>query len=203
VTLKHLVGLLQPDRGQIHVDGRDITHLSEEAYFEVRRLCGMVFQFPALLDSLSVYENMAFGLRAHRIVGNPQEERARIVESLRLVNLGSSVLKKFPAELSFGMRKRVSIARTVALRPSYLLFDEPTTSLDPVATRSVHDLIVSLSRELGVTSLVVSQDMQNAIGVADLILLFDNGRIVDQGTPTQMRASTHPLTRAFLRDTAA
>lgn len=201
VCLKHLVGLLQPDGGEVWVDGQRVDQLAEAEFFEVRRKCGMVFQFPALLDSLSVYENMAFGLRAHRLV-TPENERAAIVDNLALVNLGPSVLQRFPGELSFGMQKRVAIARTVALRPHYLLFDEPTTSLDPVTTRGVHDLIADLSRRLKVTSLVVSHDMAGALSVADRILLVDNGKVVDQGTPAEMRRSSHSLTREFLRDSA-
>ncbi len=197
VTLKHLVGLLRPDSGSITVDGREITGLTEAEFFSIRRKCGMVFQFPALLDSLNVYENIAFGMRAHGVC-DAASEREQILENLRLVNLGEGVLSKFPNELSFGMQKRVSIARTVAIRPSYLLFDEPTTSLDPVATRSVHDLIQSLSRTLNVTSLVISHDMQGALSIADRILMVEGGRIVDSGTPDKMIRSDHPLTRDFL-----
>lgn len=198
VCLKHLVGLVQPDRGEVWVDGQQVSGLSEKEFFEVRRKCGMVFQFPALLDSLSVYDNIAFGLRAHGLVG-PDEERASVVKALASVNLGESQLKKFPPELSFGTQKRVSIARTLAIRPQYLLFDEPTTSLDPVSTAGIHALIAALSRNLNVTALVVSHDMAGALSVADRILLVDQGKVVDQGTPEQMRASAHPLTREFLR----
>lgn len=198
VTLKHLVGLIRPDKGEIWVDGQEITHYTEAEYFPVRRKCGMVFQFPALLDSLTVQQNIAFGLRAHAIV-EPREERAYIVDKLRLVNLGESVLGKYPNELSFGMQKRVSIARTVAIQPSYLLFDEPTTSLDPVTTRSVHDLIQSLSRKLNVTSLVISHDMAGALSIADRILIVDQGQIVDHGTPKEILRSEYPLTREFMR----
>ncbi len=198
VTLKHLVGLIRPDKGEIWVDGQEITRLTEAEYFPIRRKCGMVFQFPALLDSLSVYENIAFGLRAHALI-EPKQERAYILDKLKLVNLGESVLEKLPSELSFGMQKRVSIARTVAIQPSYLLFDEPTTSLDPVTTRSVHDLIQDLSRALNVTSLVISHDMAGALSIADRILIVDQGQIVDQGTPDEILKSDFPLTREFMR----
>jgi phospholipid/cholesterol/gamma-HCH transport system ATP-binding protein len=198
VCLKHLVGLVKPDRGEVWVDGQQVNQLDEAQFFDVRRKCGMVFQFPALLDSLSVYENIAFGLRAHNAVA-PQDQRVRVVETLALVKLGESILEKFPSQLSFGMQKRVSIARTLAIRPQYLLFDEPTTSLDPVSSAAIHALIGSLSRSLGVTALVVSHDMEGALSVADRILLVDEGRVVDQGTPSQMRSSKNSLTRDFLR----
>lgn len=199
VTLKHLVGLVQPDRGEVWIDGENVTRFSEAEFFPVRRRCGMVFQFPALLDSLDIYENLAFGIRALGVAPE-KEERALILETLKQVGLGEAVLRRFPPELSFGMQKRVSIARTVALKPKYLLFDEPTTSLDPVATRSIHDLIHSLSRRLNATSLVVSHDMAGALSVADRILLVDSGQVVDAGTPAQMRSSNYPLTQEFLRD---
>jgi phospholipid/cholesterol/gamma-HCH transport system ATP-binding protein len=198
VCLKHLVGLVQPDAGEVWVDGDEVSGFTEQQFFAVRRKCGMVFQFPALLDSLTVYENLAFGLRAHKLV-TPEDERAVVKEALAFVNLGEAVLEKFPSELSFGMQKRVSIARTVAIRPEYLLFDEPTTSLDPVSTASVHALIQSLSRKLKVTALVVSHDMEGALAVADRILLVDQGKVVDQGTPAELRASKHPLTIEFLK----
>lgn len=198
VTLKHLVGLIRPDAGEIWVDGQEISQLNESEFFDVRRKCGMVFQFPALLDSLNVYDNIAFGLRAHQVC-SAKEEGARVREKLQVVGLGDDVLEKFPNELSFGMQKRVSIARTVAIQPSYLLFDEPTTSLDPLATRGVHELIQKLSRSLNVTSLVISHDMKGALSIADRILLLNDGKIVDEGTPAQLRRSEHPLTQEFLR----
>lgn len=201
VTLRHLVGLVRPDSGEIFVDGREITHLSESEFLEVRRKCGMVFQFPALLDSLNVYENVAFGVRALKIrPGN--EERDWVLEKLRLVHLPPSVADLMPAQLSFGMQKKVSLARTLAIHPAYLLFDEPTTSLDPVATRVIHELIHSLSRQLHVTSLVISHDMDGALEYADRILVIDKGQIVAGGTPAQMRQEKHPLVRDFLGGSA-
>lgn len=201
VTLRHLVGLVRPDSGEIFVDGKEITHLSENEFLEVRRKCGMVFQFPALLDSLNVYENVAFGVRALKI--RPRnEERDWVLEKLRLVHLPASVADLMPAQLSFGMQKKVSLARTLAIHPAYLLFDEPTTSLDPVATRVIHELIHSLSRQLHVTSLVISHDMEGALEYADRILVIDKGQIVAGGTPEQMRQEKHPLVRDFLGGSA-
>lgn len=201
VTLRHLVGLVRPDSGEIFVDGREITHLNEQEFLDVRRKCGMVFQFPALLDSLNVYENVAFGVRALKI-RPPQEERDWVLEKLRLVHLPPSVADLMPAQLSFGMQKKVSLARTLAIHPAYLLFDEPTTSLDPVATRVIHELIHSLSRQLHVTSLVISHDMEGALEYADRILVIDKGQIVAGGTPAEMREEKHPLVRDFLGGSA-
>ncbi len=201
VTLRHLVGLVRPDSGEIFVDGREISGLSEEEFLDVRRKCGMVFQFPALLDSLNVYENVAFGVRALKI-RPPSEEREWVLEKLRLVHLPPSVAELMPSQLSFGMQKKVSLARTLAIHPAYLLFDEPTTSLDPVATRVIHELIHSLSRQLHVTSLVISHDMDGALEYADRILVIDKGQIVAGGTPAEMRQEKHPLVRDFLGGSA-
>jgi phospholipid/cholesterol/gamma-HCH transport system ATP-binding protein len=200
VLLKHLVGLLRPDRGSIRVDDKEITGLTEAALFPIRKLCGMVFQFPALLDSLSVYENVAFGLRSLRLCETEAAVRATVLEKLSLVNLGEELLPRFPTELSYGMQKRVSIARTLAVQPSYLLFDEPTTGLDPVATARIDDLIRRLSRKLNVTSLVVSHDILSALKIADRIVLLDKGRVVVEGTPADVEKSEHPLARDFLMD---
>jgi phospholipid/cholesterol/gamma-HCH transport system ATP-binding protein len=201
VTLRHLVGLVRPDSGEIFVDGKEITQLSEQEFLDVRRKCGMVFQFPALLDSLNVYENVAFGVRALKIRPR-EEEREWVLEKLRLVHLPPSVAELMPAQLSFGMQKKVSLARTLAIHPAYLLFDEPTTSLDPVATRVIHELIHSLSRQLHVTSLVISHDMEGALEYADRILVIDKGQIVAGGTPSELREEKHPLVRDFLRGSA-
>ncbi len=199
VLLKHIVGLLRPDSGEVWVDGTQVSRLPEEAFFPIRKLCGMVFQFPALLDSLSIFDNVAFGLRAHRLCP-PEQEEERVTELLARVHLGREIGWRFPPELSFGMQKRVSIARTLAIAPRYLLFDEPTTSLDPVTTVAIHDLIHQLSRDLGVTSLVVSHDISGALSVADRILFIDGGRIVGEGTPQELRKNATGLARAFLEE---
>lgn len=197
VTLRHLVGLIRPDSGEILVDDREITKLSEAEFLEIRRKCGMVFQFPALLDSLTVYENVAFGVRSLGICPR-EKEREWVMEKLALVQVPESVVGLLPTQLSFGMQKKVSLARTLAIHPAYLLFDEPTTSLDPVATRVVHELIRGLSRKLQVTSLVISHDMEGALEYADRILVVDGGKVVVEGTPDEIRASEHPLVTDFL-----
>jgi phospholipid/cholesterol/gamma-HCH transport system ATP-binding protein len=211
VTLKHIIGILKPDRGTVHVDGLDVTKMSEDELAAVRRVCGMVFQHPALLDSLNVLDNVAFGLRTpqYRLsLARPltaDEERAIVLEKLALVHLDASILARMPTELSYGMQKRVSLARTLAPGPRYLLFDEPTTGLDPITTNAVNQLISDLSRELQVTSVVVSHDMACALKIADRILVLDEARILALGTPREMIAlgEREPLIRDFLSETLA
>ncbi len=199
VLLKNIVGLLRPDEGDIWVDGQEVSRLAEESYFPVRKKCGMVFQHPALFDSFTVFENVAFGLRRHYGMGEG-EIRARVRECLELVNL-VGVERKMPAEISYGMQKRVSLARTVAIEPRILLFDEPTTGLDPVTTNAVNRLILDLSRQLKTTSIVVSHDMHCALAIADRIMVLDQGQIVAQGAPRDLMRSEHPLVRDFLAET--
>jgi phospholipid/cholesterol/gamma-HCH transport system ATP-binding protein len=199
VLLKNIVGLLQPSSGEILVDGIDVAPLAEEQLFPIRRKCGMVFQHPALFDSLTVFENIAFGLRKHEPDMKETDIEKRVRECLSLVHLRDVEHKK-PAEISYGMQKRVSLARTVAVNPRILLFDEPTTGLDPVTTRAINQLIFELSRKLKTTSLVVSHDMQCALEIADHIIMLDQGKIVDQGTPAEMSKSQHPLVQDFLRE---
>lgn len=201
VLLKNLVGLLRPTSGEIWIDGEEVSKLSEEEYLPVRKKCGMVFQHPALFDSLTVYENVAFGLRRHFKLTEDEIGR-RVRKSLALVNL-SGVEGRLPGALSYGMQKRVSLARTVAVEPKILLFDEPTTGLDPVTTNAINQLIFNLSRELKTTSLVVSHDMQCALAIADRIIVLDQGDIVDQGTPREMLASRQPLVADFLAEAKA
>lgn len=198
VLLKNIVGLLRPDEGKIWIDGQEVSRLSEEEYFPVRKKCGMVFQHPALFDSLTVYENVAFGLRKHYRLSE-EVVRERVVKGLSLVYL-SGVESKMPAEISYGMQKRVSLARTVALEPKILLFDEPTTGLDPVTTNAVNQLIFELSRKLKTTSIVVSHDMHCALDIADRIIVLDQGHIVEQGTPDELKRSEHALVRDFLSE---
>ena len=200
VALKLVVGLLDADQGEIEIDGQNTTHLSEAERRLVRRKCGIVFQQPALFDGMNVLENVAFGLR--RLPGLVEREvikKAR--RSLALVHL-AGVEEKLPSEISYGIQKRVSLARTIALEPKAILFDEPTTGLDPVAASAINQLILELSRGLGTASVVVSHDMRCALEIADRIVVMDAGRAVAQGTPEEMRNSTHPLVQDFLREVA-
>ncbi len=198
VLLKNIVGLLNPDEGEIWVDGEEVTQKNEEEFFEVRRKCGMVFQHPALFDSMTIFENVAFGLRKHFRL-DETEIRERVKKSLSLVNI-SDIDEKLPQAISYGMQKRVSLARSVAIRPKILLFDEPTTGLDPITTNSVNQLILNLSRELETTSLVVSHDMHCALDIADRIIVLDKGHVVEEGTPSGLKTSQNELVKEFLSE---
>ena len=198
VLLKNIVGLLKPDAGQIIVDGTDVVPLTELEMNPIRKICGMVFQQPALFDFLDVFENVAYGLRRHFQMSE-DEIRQGVRQALELVGLANIESKK-PYELSYGMKKRVSLARTVALKPKILLFDEPTTGLDPISTSMVNELILSLSRSLGTTSIVVSHDMKSALGVADHIIVLDKGYMLTQGSPDEIRKSEHQLIQDFLQE---
>ena len=196
VLLKTLVGLLSADRGEIWIDNEEVTHFSEEQYLSIRKKCGMVFQHPALFESLNIFENVAFGLRRHLKLSEEALQN-QVNESLRLVHLGD-IQNKYPAQISYGMQKRVSLARTIALKPEILLFDEPTTGLDPITTTAVNNLIQNLSRSLKTTSIVVSHDMNCALAIADRIVVLDGGQILFEGTCEQIRRSEVPLVQEFL-----
>ncbi len=198
VLLKNIVGLLRPDAGQIWIEGQDVSKISEEEYFPIRKKCGMVFQHPALFDSISVFENVAYGLRRqHKLTES--EIRTRVSRCLEIVNL-PNIESLMPAEISYGMQKRVSLARTLALEPRVLLFDEPTTGLDPITTNTINQLIQSLSRSLQTTSIVVSHDMHCALEIADRIIVLDQGQIVADDSPEKLRNSSIPLVRDFLAE---
>lgn len=200
VLLKHIVGLLAPDSGSIVIDGKEITGLCEDDLVSVRRNCGMIFQFPALLDSLNVYENVSFGLRSHKLCKTEEEMKTTVEKMLGLVGLTSALLDKYPQELSFGAQKRVAVARTLAVSPKYLLFDEPTTSLDPVTTTATNELIRHLSKDIGVACVVVSHDMQSAFTIADRVVMLDQGRVVYDGLTVALRDSPSPLVQAFVKE---
>jgi len=199
VLLKTLVGLLKPTSGQVFVDGQEISKLEELELLPIRRKCGMVFQQPALFDSLTIFENVAFGLRRHQPELSPKQLKERVLECLNLVHL-TGIEDKAPQQISYGMQKRVSLARTIAVNPKILLFDEPTTGLDPVTTNAINQLILELSRKLMTTSLVVSHDMHCALQIADHILMLDKGEIIEQGPPDTLKKSAHPLVRDFLEE---
>jgi len=209
VTLKHMVGVLKPDYGSVWVDGKNVTQMNNDQLAEIRRQCGMVFQHPALLDSLTIYENISFGLKTPQYTQSlpkPLSEdqiRAKVLEKMTLVHLDPEILERRPPELSYGMQKRASLARTLAPEPGYLLFDEPTTGLDPITTSAVNQLIFELSRKLRVTSVVVSHDMACALKIADRILVLDQGHILAYDTVSRIKASNEPLIRDFLSETLA
>ncbi|HEV8355392.1 MAG TPA: ATP-binding cassette domain-containing protein [Gemmatimonadales bacterium] len=195
VALKHIVGLIEPDAGQIEVDGEVVNQLEYDELMRLRARIGYVFQFAALFDSLSVGENLALGLRRQGL--DPAKVDARVAESLRLVELEGAA-ERYPSELSGGMRKRVGIARAIALRPRYILYDEPTTGLDPVTTAAIDDLMVRARQELGATSVVVTHDLRSAFAVADRIAFLYEGRIRRVGSTAEIRETTDPLVRDFL-----
>jgi phospholipid/cholesterol/gamma-HCH transport system ATP-binding protein len=197
VSLRHMNGLEQPDAGEVWVDGVEVSRLPEEELVPVRKKVGMLFQGGALFDSMTVFENIAFALREHTTLSD-ERISARVGEVLGFVNLGREVERLLPSSLSGGMKKRVSLARTVALKPEVLLYDEPTTGLDPVTSMTINRLIVDLNERLATTSVVVTHDIVSALFVADRIAFLQNGRFAFIGTPEEARASEVPDLRAFL-----
>ncbi len=198
VLMKHVIGLLKPDRGTVKVDGVEISALEGKELTEARRMFGMVFQKSALFDSMTVLENVAFPLKERIRSLSSRELRARVVEKLRVVDLSESVLPLYPAELSGGMQKRVALARALVHEPPVVLYDEPTTGLDPITTDYVDEMIVTAKQRLGVTSMVISHDIASSFKVADRLAVLYDGVIAAQGTPDEVRRSQHPHVKKFL-----
>jgi len=198
VLMKHVIGLLRPDQGTVFVDGVEIPKLEGRQLTEARRMFGMVFQGAALFDSMTVFENVAFPLKERQRSIRAAELRRRVVEKLKVVDLEEDVLNKFPSELSGGMRKRVALARAVVHEPKVILYDEPTTGLDPITTAYVDDMILQAKRRLGVTSMVISHDIASAFKVADHLAVLYDGGIAAQGTPEEVRRSEHPFVQRYL-----
>lgn len=200
VAIKHIVGLLHPDQGTVFVDGQEVPALPRRDLYELRARIGYVFQFAALFDSMNIGENVAMGLRKR---GNMTEQqiRDRVAEVLDLVDL-PNVESKFPAELSGGMRKRVGLARAIALRPSYILYDEPTTGLDPVTSAVIDNLMVRMRDRLGVTSIVITHDMKSAFRVGTRIAMLYEGRVRQVGTVDEIRHSRDEVVRQFVEGRA-
>jgi len=196
VLLRLIIGLLKPEAGQILLEGQDIVPLRERELLRVRRKVGMVFQGSALFDSLSVGENVGYALREHT-TWDEERIRSRVREALDLVGLGAIEAME-PAELSGGMRKRVAVARAIALPPRILLYDEPTTGLDPSNVEKVDELILDLKSKLGVTSVVVTHDMPSALKVSDRLAMLHEGRIAAVGSPEEIQTIHHSLIRDFM-----
>jgi phospholipid/cholesterol/gamma-HCH transport system ATP-binding protein len=196
VLLKHLIGLLSPDRGSIFVDGVDICRLDRLELREVRKKFGMLFQGAALFDSMSVGDNVAFPLREHTKL-KEREIRSRVRSMLSDVGL-HGVEGKFPSELSGGMSKRVGLARALALEPEIVLFDEPTTGLDPIMSDVINQLILTTQKRIGITFVIISHDVKGTFELADRIAMLHKGKIVGQGTPGEMREDPNPVVRQFL-----
>jgi len=196
VLLKHIIGLMKPDRGRIFIDDVEMTRLNERDLNEIRKRFGMLFQEAALFDSMTVGENVAFPLREHTR-RKDSEIREIVAECLRSVGL-TGVEEKMPAELSGGMRKRVGLARAIALRPEIVLFDEPTTGLDPVMTEAINRLIIDAQRNFNLTCVVISHDIQSIFEVGHKIAMLYEGRIIAHGTPEEIRSSVNPVMVQFL-----
>lgn len=197
VLIKHIVGLMKPDQGQLFVDGNDITSMNDDALLQVQKRFGYLFQGAALFDSMTVGENIAFG------VHNLRPDLARrwkdvVVEKLGLVGLQPEVADLKPAELSGGMKKRVGLARAIAYEPDYILYDEPTTGLDPIMSDVINDLILGLQKKLNVTSVVVTHDMTSAFKIANRIAMLYQGKIVAVGTPSEIKNTKDPLVKQFI-----
>jgi phospholipid/cholesterol/gamma-HCH transport system ATP-binding protein len=200
VAIKHIVGLLQPDQGTVFVDGREVPRLTRRELYEVRSHIGYVFQFAALFDSLSVGENVAMGLRKQGRLGD-RELQDRVHEALELVDLPDAA-PLMPSDLSGGMRKRVGIARAIALRPKYLLYDEPTTGLDPVTAAVIDELMQRMQRQLGVTSIVITHDLRTAWTIGTRIAMLYEGKVRQVGTPDEIRNTKDPVVRQFIEGKA-
>ena len=195
VALKHVVGLLQPDAGDVIVDDRAVATLDRAALTALRQDIGFVFQFAALFDSMTVFENVALGLRRRALPADTIAERVR--HALALVDL-TGTDDHLPAELSGGMRKRVGIARAIALAPRYILYDEPTTGLDPVTAAVIDQLMVRTRERLGVTGIVVTHDMRSAYTVGDRVAMLYEGRVRQVGTVAEIQETHDPVVRQFI-----
>jgi len=200
VTLKHIVGILKPDKGKVLVDGKNIGELSEKELNAVRMKIGLVFQGGALFDSMTVGENVGFGLIEHNGIKH-QELLERIEEALCLVDL-CGIGNLMPSELSGGMKKRVALARAICMKPEIILYDEPTTGVDPITADSINELIKSLHDKLKVTSIVVTHDMKSAYKIADRIAMMYKGKVIQEGTPEEIQNTTHPVVHQFINGLA-
>jgi phospholipid/cholesterol/gamma-HCH transport system ATP-binding protein len=201
VLMKHVIGLLKPDRGAVRVDGLEISKLHGRELTEARRKFGMVFQGAALFDSMTVFENVAFPLtepKSWRQRPPAREIRRRVIEKLAVVDLGEEVLGRFPSELSGGMRKRVALARAIVSDPQVVLYDEPTTGLDPITTDYVDGMILNAKEKLAITSMVISHDIASAFKVADRLAVLYDGHLAAEGTPEEVRQSKDPFVQRFL-----
>ncbi len=196
VLLKHIIGLLKPDSGQVLIDGKNTTRMDEKELHEIRMKFGMLFQGAALFDSLTILENVGFAMLEHTNATR-QEVAKRVKECLALVGL-KDIENKKPAELSGGMKKRVGLARAILLRPQIMLYDEPTTGVDPIMGDSINDLIVKLHTKLNVTSIAVTHDMTSAYKIANRIKMLYNGKIIADGKPDEIKNTADPIVKQFI-----
>jgi phospholipid/cholesterol/gamma-HCH transport system ATP-binding protein len=196
--LRLIVALDKPSGGHIYVDGEDIVGMGDRELNRMRRKFGMVYQYAALLDSITVLDNVAFPLVEHTKL-SPAERKAKVLEKLKILGLDESALRKYPAELSGGMRKRVGLARALMLDPPILVYDEPTSGLDPLTSRAVDDLIEDTRRRFGVTSIVITHDIASCFRIADQAILLDKGCIAARGTPDDLAHGDNDVARDFIR----
>ena len=201
VLIKHIIGILRPDKGKVLVDGIDIAALAENGLYDIRRKFGMLFQMAALFDSLSVWENVAFSLLRHKKM-KEKDAKSLAVEKLRMVGL-VGVEDLMPSELSGGMKKRVGLARAIAHEPEILLYDEPTTGLDPIMADAINELIGEMKRNLSVTGVAITHDMNSAYKIADRIAMLFEGKIIETGTPDEIRNTQNPIVRQFISGSAS
>lgn len=200
VLLKHIIGLLKPDKGTVTIDATDIAEYDEQDLNEMRKKFGMLFQSSALFDSMRVWENVGFGLKRHTNL-HDAEIKEIAVGKLRMVGL-VGVEEAMPSELSGGMRKRVGLARAIAMNPKVLLYDEPTTGLDPIMADAINDLIIKMREELEVTSVAITHDMKSANKIADTIAMIYEGVIIEQGSPEEINNTVNPVVRQFIEGSA-
>jgi len=200
VLIKHLIGLLKPDSGKIHIDDVEITHLRDDELMRVTRKFGMLFQGAALFDSMTVAENVRFGLERYTRMSE-EEIRKRVAESLELVGLSETECL-MPYELSGGMKKRVGLARAIAYQPEIMLYDEPSTGIDPIRADAINDLINKLKCDMGITSVVITHDMVSSYKIADRIAMLYDGKIIEVGTPDEIKSSPNPIIQQFIHGQA-
>jgi phospholipid/cholesterol/gamma-HCH transport system ATP-binding protein len=200
VLIKHIIGLLFPDKGQVKVGGEVLNNLDEQGLNEVRKKFGMLFQGAALFDSLTVWENVGFGLKQHTKMSD-KDIHDVATQKLALVGL-KGVEEKMPADLSGGMKKRVGLARAIAMDPQIILYDEPTTGLDPITADAINDLIIDLRKKLGVTSVAITHDMHSAYKISDRIAMLYKGEIQETGTPDEIRGTSNPIVKQFITGSA-
>lgn len=201
VLIKHIMGLLKPDRGEVRVLGRDIVHANDRELAEIRRQFGLVFQHAALLDWLSVYGNVAFPLEEERVLSTAAIKE-RVLEILERLHL-TDIMHSMPGEISAGQRKRVGLARAIARKPAIMIYDEPTTGQDPVRTRDIDDMIEEAQQQFEITSIVVSHDMESTFRIADRIAVLQDGTIAAYGTPAEIRASPNEYVQRFIHAASA
>jgi phospholipid/cholesterol/gamma-HCH transport system ATP-binding protein len=201
VLLKHIIGLLKPDKGKVIIDSVDLSQLDEDGLNEMRKKFGMLFQSSALFDSMKVWENVGFGLKRHTNLSD-SEIKEITIQKLEMVGL-VGVEDLMPSELSGGMRKRVGLARAIAMEPEILLYDEPTTGLDPIMADAINDLIVEMREKLNITSIAITHDIRSAFKIADTIAMLYNGVIIAKGSSDEFKNTTDPIVRQFIEGSAS